>query len=64
MELNRQKPWRETKHWTFPYKGKTVKQMLENPEYVKDRNKLFRENGNGWWWTFGLQRRGRRKWEK
>jgi len=28
----------------FPYKS------IEDPEYIKDRDEFFRENGNGWWW--------------
>ena len=36
--------WRNTnKGW--PYKGD-----LRDPEYLKDRDKLFKESGNGWWW--------------
>ena len=31
-----------TREW--PYKGD-----LNDPKYIKDRNKLFEENGNGWW---------------
>ncbi len=27
----------------FPYKS------LKDPKYIKDRNKTFRKNGNGWW---------------
>jgi len=42
--LNIQKPWRVTKNWKYPYSG------LNDPNYIKDRNELFRENGNGWWW--------------
>jgi len=35
--------WRNTnKGW--PYKGD-----LRDPEYLKDRDKLFKESGNGWW---------------
>lgn len=24
-----------------------------DPEYIKDRSKLFKEAGNGWWWYQG-----------
>lgn len=27
----------------FPYKS------LKDPKYIKDKNKTFRKNGNGWW---------------
>ena len=30
----------------WPYKDNP----LEDPEYIRDRNALFKENGNGWWW--------------
>tara|TARA_Y100000310_G_C20666509_1_gene807793 strand:+ start:1839 stop:2021 length:183 start_codon:yes stop_codon:yes gene_type:complete len=33
----------------FPYKGHT----LSNPQYIKDKNKLFKKHGNGWWWGDG-----------
>tara|TARA_R100000742_G_C4265968_1_gene84047 strand:+ start:439 stop:609 length:171 start_codon:yes stop_codon:yes gene_type:complete len=26
--------------------------VLKNKKYINDRNKLFRENGNGWWWNY------------
>ena len=29
----------------YPYKGHTI----TDPKYIKDRNKTFRKNGNGWW---------------
>ena len=29
----------------FPYKS------IRDPEYIKDKNELFREHGNGWWWN-------------
>ena len=31
----------------FPYEG------INDPKYIKDRNELFAENGNGWWWYQG-----------
>ena len=31
----------------FPYKG------IDDPKYIKDRDALFKENGNGWWWYQG-----------
>ena len=30
----------------FPYKS------IEDPEYIKDRDEFFRENGNGWWYDW------------
>jgi len=29
----------------WPYK----EDALEDPDWIKDRNKLFNEGGNGWW---------------
>lgn len=29
----------------WPYKGDAP----DDPEYIKDKKKLFNENGNGWW---------------
>ena len=29
----------------FPY----IEPLEENQEYIKDRDALFRANGNGWW---------------
>ena len=38
------------KDWIpYPYKGYT----LTDPQYIKDRDKLFAEHGNGWWWGDG-----------
>jgi|TARA_Y100000296_G_C5036814_1_gene187709 hypothetical protein len=31
------------KDWVFPFGG------LNDPEYIKDRDRGFAENGNGWW---------------
>jgi len=31
----------------FPYGNGDV---LRNKQYLKDRQELFREGGNGWWW--------------
>ena len=39
--------WKNKKGW--PYK----EDLLNDPEYIKDRNALFKENGNGWWWYQG-----------
>jgi len=43
------KEWRCFINWEFPYKGNT----LSNPQYIKDKEKLFKENGNGWWCNDG-----------
>ena len=34
----------------WPYEGDAP----DDPEYLKDRNKVFKENGNGWWWHQGF----------
>ena len=39
-------PWRQQPKGC-PYGEGDV---TENKQYLKDRTKLFRENGNGWWW--------------
>jgi hypothetical protein len=43
--------WDDWKAWKkgWRYKGDAP----TDPEYLKDRDKLFKENGNGWWWTQG-----------
>ena len=30
----------------WPFKGDAP----DDPDYIKERNKLFNESGNGWWW--------------
>ena len=37
------------KDWVpYPYKnGKYA--CLSQPEYIRDRDELFKKNGNGWW---------------
>jgi len=40
------KPWRQQPKGC-PYGEGDV---TENKQYLEDRTKLFRENGNGWWW--------------
>jgi len=46
-KLDRAGNWKHcpTKKW--PYKG------LDDPKYIKDRDALLKENGNGWWWFQG-----------
>ena len=39
-------PWRQHPRSTFPYK----EDPLTDEQYLKDRNELFREHGNGWWY--------------
>ena len=39
-------PWRQQPK-EYPYGDGDV---LENKQYLEDRDKLFRESGNGWWW--------------
>ena len=43
------KEWRCFIGWKFPYKAHT----LSDPEYIKDRDRMFKKNGNGWWWNDG-----------
>ena len=40
--------WKKIKDWKYPYKGNT----LSDPQYIKDREKLFK-GYNGWWWGDG-----------
>ena len=37
--------WRK-KSTGWPFKGDAP----DDPKYLRERNKLFKENGNGWWW--------------
>ena len=39
------------KDWKSGWRYRT--DAPRNKEWKKDREKLFRENGNGWWWTQG-----------
>ena len=36
--------------WQDWKKGWQYKGDIDDPQYLKDRDKLFKENGNGWWW--------------
>jgi hypothetical protein len=47
--------WRD---WSsgWRYKGDT-----DDPQYLKDRSKFFKENGNGWWWYEGVYTRSESK---
>ena len=38
--------WKRGLNWKFPYKG------LNDPEYIKARDRLFKGN-HGWWWGDG-----------
>jgi len=38
---------RKSKYWE--YSG------LDDPKYIKDRDELFEEGGNGWWWFAGVK---------
>ena len=45
----------------YPYRGFT------DPKYIKEKRKLFMENGNGWWYLQGVipsDEIGRRKEDK
>ena len=35
----------------FQYKS------LEDPKYLKDKKEFLREGGNGWWITYGLDKK-------
>jgi hypothetical protein len=39
--------WRKSPSQRWPYKS------IDDPKYIKDRNKLFSKSGNGWWWYQG-----------
>ena len=30
---------------------------LNDPDYIKDKKEFLAKNGNGWWYTQGVQRR-------
>ena len=42
--------WQNKKEWK--YKGGL--DPTKDPRYIKDREKLFKEHGNGWWWGWHL----------
>ena len=35
----------------FQYKS------LDDPKYIKDKEEFLRENGNGWWIEYGLDKK-------
>ena len=41
--------------WQDWKKGWQYKGDIDDPQYLKDRSKLFKENGNGWWWYEGIR---------
>lgn len=41
--------------WQDWKKGWQYKGDIDDPQYLKDRDKLFKENGNGWWWYEGVR---------
>ena len=43
-----------SKDWKDWGSGWKYKGDIKDPQYIKDRNKLFKENGNGWWWYQGF----------
>ncbi len=48
--MNKDRISQNCKDWVpYPYKG----HVLSNPQYIKDKNKTFKENGNGWWCNDG-----------
>lgn len=42
------------KHTSYEYDWKNKKEFpytgINDPKYIKDRNELFEQSGNGWWW--------------
>lgn len=36
------------KDWKWPYKG------IDDPRYIEDKEKFFKENGNGWFIYAGV----------
>ena len=48
--------WRCKPGW--PYKGNDHPER--DPQYIKDRDDLFRKSGNGWWWGWHLEKPDRR----
>ena len=53
--MSRNFDWQDWKKG-WQYKGDT-----DDPQYLKDRSKLFKENGNGWWWYEGVYTRSESK---
>jgi len=45
--------WRCFLDWKYPYRDYGLYGALKDPQYIKDKNKLFNKNGNGWWWNDG-----------
>tara|TARA_R110002020_G_scaffold65193_1_gene172253 strand:+ start:1751 stop:1930 length:180 start_codon:yes stop_codon:yes gene_type:complete len=43
--------WRTCANKGFMYTG------LNDPDYIKDKKEFLAKNGNGWWYTQGVQRR-------
>ena len=50
--------WKTFAKREWPYKGD-----LNDPRYIKDRNELFEENGNGWWIFQGYCTKKNGKWQ-
>ena len=44
--------WRLRLNWKYPYRDYGLYGALNDPQYIKDRDKLF-EGNNGWWWGDG-----------
>ena len=40
---------------TFRKSGYWEYTGLDDPKYIKDRDELFAEGGNGWWWFTGVK---------
>jgi len=49
MEYKRSKDYRNRRIWKWPYDS------IEDPQYIKDKEKLFEENMHGWFVYSGLK---------
>jgi len=41
--------WKKVKDWKYPYRDYGLYGCLKDPKYIKNKNDLFKLNGNGWW---------------
>jgi len=48
MKNSNENDWKNLKNKeSWPYKG------LDDPKYIKDKKRIFKMNGNGWWYLQG-----------
>ena len=43
--------WKTCGNNGFMYNG------TDDPDYIKDKKEIIAKNGNGWWYTQGIQKR-------